>query len=156
MLKFFLLFSFLFTPLFAEDESLELFGGAQSQNYNFWGEFFHMMMTLGFIIILILVSVWVLKKIMRGRVQTLNRSNGIKILERRPLNPKASLYLVDILGKGVVISESQSGIQVITEFSHDTNIKELYEEMLDQHSPSTGIKESLTSKLRKLTSKHAR
>ncbi len=156
MRKIFIICSFFFTSLLADETVSEFLGNTpDTQSYSYWGEFVNMLLTLGFILILIFVSVWVLKKIMRSRVQNLNRSNGIKILERRPLNSKSSLYLVDILGKGVVISESQSGIQVITEFSDTTKIDELYEHLQEEQEPRLSFRETFTKKLRKLTSKNA-
>lgn len=130
-------------------------GGQEGQTYNYWAEFANMLMTLAFIIVLIIVTVWVLKKVMRSRVQNLNRSAGIKILERRPLNQKSSLYLVNILGKGVVISESQAGVQVITEFSEETNIEKLLEQLQAEQNSQVSFRESFTKKMKRLYSKNA-
>ena len=102
---------FIFTPLFADDTINEI-TAKEGKTYNYWGEFVNMLITLAFVLVLLFATVWFLKKIMRSRVHSLNRSNGIKILERRPLNSKASLYLIEILGKGVVIAESQAGIRL--------------------------------------------
>lgn len=122
------------------------------QSYNYWGQFVNMLVTLGFILVLIFASVYILKRLMRSRIQHLNRSTGIKILERRALHSKASLYLIDILGKGVVISESQAGIQVVTEFPPDVKVEEKLDEL--QEEP-TAIRESFAKKLRRLASKNA-
>jgi flagellar biogenesis protein FliO len=123
---------------------------AIGQSYNYWGQFVNMVVTLGFILILIFISVYVLKRLMRSRIQHLNRSTGIKILERRSLNSKASLYLIDVLGKGVVISESPAGIQVVTEFPSDVKVEEKLEELLEEPTP---IRESFTKKLRRMLPK---
>jgi|GEM_PF-5012851 flagellar biosynthetic protein FliO len=135
---------FICTSLFA-DESAPL----ESQTYNYVSQFVNMLMTLGFVLALIFASVWLLKKIMRSRMQTLNRCNGIKILERRPLHPKASLYLVDILGKGVVISESPAGIQTVTEFPQDVNVQELLEEIQETQVPAESLPATLAKTLKK-------
>lgn len=149
------LFLFFFTPLCADDTVNEIVA-KEGQSYNYWSEFVNMLVTLAFVLILIFVTVWLLKKIMRSRVQTMNRSNGIKILERRPLNPKASLYLIDILGKGVVISESQAGIHVVTEFPDDVKIEELFEQLQEEQKPtSIPFRETFAKKLRKVISKNA-
>ncbi len=149
----FLLFIFfIFRPLFG-DEAINGISVEEGQNYNFISEFVNMLVTLVFVLILIFVSVWLLKKIMRSRTQTLNRSNGIKILERRPLNQKASLYLLDILGKGVVIAESQAGIQVITQFEENVRIEELYGQLKEDKAPSLSFGETLAKKLRRSSTK---
>ncbi|MBI3901077.1 MAG: flagellar biosynthetic protein FliO [Chlamydiia bacterium] len=120
-----------------------------SQDYNYMGEFINMLITLAVVLSLIFLTIWMLKKVMRSRVKALNRSNGIKILERRPLNPKASLYLVDILGKGVVISESPSGIHVVTEFPEHVNIQELLSQVEEQQEPKPSFTE-IFSKLKRV------
>lgn len=144
-LVFFLLF---FTSLLA-DETVNDITAQEGQSYNYLGEFVNMVMTLAFVLVLIFVSVWFLKKIMRSRMQTLNRSNGIKILERRPLNQKASLYLVDILGKGVVISESQAGIHIVTEFPDTVKIEELLEQLQGEQQPRPSFWELCVKRLKK-------
>lgn len=96
----------------------------ESAHPSYLKEFFNMILTLVFVLSLAFISVFFLKKIMRSKMTHFNQATGIKILERRALNPKASLYLVDILGKGVVIGESQSGgIQLITEFPSNTDLE---------------------------------
>ena len=147
MKKFFVLALMFFTSLFADETVNEI--TKEGPSYNYWAEFVNMLLTLGFVLILIILSVWVLKKIMRSRIHILNRSNGIKILERRPLNQKSSLYLVDILGKGVVIAESPAGIHKICEFSDEVNVEELFEQLQEEQKPLPSFKE----KLSKLTSK---
>lgn len=154
MRKFFFLLLFIMLPLIAENQSQGSFvefteQTAEGQTYNYWGEFVNMLLTLVFILALIFLSVWVLKKIMRSRLKHLNRSTAIKVLERRPLNPKSSLYLVDILGKGIVVSESPSGIQLVTEFAEGVNVEQLMEELGGAPAPIS-FRKSLADKIRKL------
>ncbi len=131
-------------------------GTLEGQSYNYMGQFVNMLLTLGFILILIFISVYVLKRIMRSRIHQLNRSTGIKILERRALNSKSSLYLIDILGKGVVISESPAGIHVVTEFPGDVKVEKKLEELLEEPSDiKISFKEKLKFALRKPGQKHA-
>ena len=70
------------TPAFADD-----LVDMEGSTYNYGSQFVNMLLTLSFVLVLIFASVWLLKKIMRSRLRTLNQCNGIKILERRPLNP---------------------------------------------------------------------
>jgi flagellar biosynthetic protein FliO len=112
--------------------------GGEGQTYNYASQFVNMLLTLGFVLVLIFASVWLLKKIMRSRLQTLNRGNGIKVLERRPLNQKASLYLIDILGQGVVVAESAAGIHLITTFPPEVNVQEMFDALQNEPQPSLG------------------
>jgi len=69
--------------------------------------FVKMIATLLGLIILIILSVWMLRRISQGRFSSFNSQKGIKILEKRPLSAKSMLYLVEVRGKKVLISESQ-------------------------------------------------
>lgn len=139
---------FLAAHLFGEEGGSETVN--EGQRYSYLGEVVNMLITLCVILVLIFLTVWFLKKMMRSRVKTLNRTNGIKILERRVLTQKSSLYLVDVLGKGVVISESAAGLQLITEFPEGIQVSELYEKLQEAQPESIPFSETLSKKLRKL------
>ena len=78
--------------------------------YNFASEFMRMLSILGMMILVLLIVSWVLKRMMSTRMERLNTDSTIQILERRPLGPKAALYLLEVEGKKMVIAESPSGI----------------------------------------------
>lgn len=82
------------------------------------GAFIKMMLTLLALIALIVISVWMLRRISRGRMKQMNFGRTIKVLERRPLSAKSILYLIEVSGKKVLISESQLEIQTITTADH--------------------------------------
>ena len=96
---------------------------SEGKSYNYWGEFVNMIITLMIVVALIFISVIVLKRIMRSRMQQVNRGAQIKIMERRPINQKTSLYLINIAGKVVMIGESPAGLNLITELP-DVEIEE--------------------------------
>lgn len=82
------------------------------------GAFVKMMLTLLGLILLIVISVWMLRRISHGRMKQMNYGRTIKVLERRPLSAKSILYLVEISGKKVVIAESQIEVRMITTADH--------------------------------------
>ena len=132
---------------FAENGSslLELASDfSEGKSYNYWGEFVNMIITLLIVIALIFLSVIVLKKIMRSRMLQVNQGAKIKVLERRAINQKTSLYLVEIAGKAVVIGDSPAGLNLITELP-DLVLDE--EEEIAPHP--------FTSKLRSLIKRNA-
>ena len=88
---------------------------AETLKYDFWAEFIKMVTVLSGVIALLLITSWFLKRVMSQRVEQLNKFNAIKVIERRVLNPKAALYLIEVPGKKLVISESTAGINCITE-----------------------------------------
>lgn len=81
--------------------------------------FMSMLASLGIIIALLLIVSWFFKKMMNTRLQQLNTTSDIKILERRSLSPKATIYLLEIKGKGIVIAESSNGLTRLADFNPD-------------------------------------
>lgn len=134
------------------DEMVALEEGA----YNYVGEFINMMLTLGAVIAVILLSVWILKRLMRAKLHQLNRDASIRILEKRALGPKSALYLVDVLGKGIVLADSPSGLSLIKEFPNDVDIDTLIQEHLAApEEPRPSLTEQLTQKFKLMASKRA-
>lgn len=91
------------------------------EEFHYWHEFFKMMLILGAILGSVLLLAWFLKKFLNKRVKILNHENTIKILERRNLSQKSMLYVVEVSGKQLLISDSQnSGVQLLSELHKDT------------------------------------
>lgn len=84
-------------------------------NDHFLSEFINMLATLAIIIILILIVSWFLKRMLNTRIQQINTTSDIKIIERRALTPKTTIYLLDIKGKGVALAESQNGVVLLSD-----------------------------------------
>jgi len=79
-------------------------------------EFVKMLLALGFILVLIFVGAWVFKRLVSQKLYQANMSSSIKVVERRALSPKASVYLLDIEGRGVLIGETATEITRLAEF----------------------------------------
>lgn len=110
-----------FQPIFAEESPKQQeqvdqnnFFDSMDAPVSYKGAFVKMMLTLGALIVLIVISVWMLRRISHGRMKQMNFGRAIKVIERRPLSAKSILYLVEINGKKVVIAESQLEIRAIT------------------------------------------
>jgi len=88
---------------------------------NFMKEFMKMLVTLGAIITVLLLISWMLKRFTNSRIQQINESSHIKILERRSITQKTSVYLLDIKGKQVAIVESHNGLLLLPEVKIDEN-----------------------------------
>jgi flagellar biogenesis protein FliO len=86
---------------------------------NFQAKFINMLVMLALLIGLMLLASWFLKRMMRTRLNQMNTSSSIKILETRYISPKTTIHLLDILGKGIVIAESNTGANYLTEISLD-------------------------------------
>jgi len=77
------------------------------------GAFLRMMLTLLGLLALIVVSVWMLRRVSQGKMKQMNSGRSIKVIERRPLSAKSILYLVEIDGKRVVVAESHLEVRTI-------------------------------------------
>ncbi len=65
------------------------------------------------LLVLVILTVWMFKRISNGRLQTFNYLKSVKILEKRPLSPKSMLYLIEVSGKQVLIAESQLEVRTV-------------------------------------------
>lgn len=87
-------------------------------------DFFHMLLVLFFVILILFVVVKLLKKLMSTRLRQINEGSRIKIIERRSLNPKASLYLVEIDGRPLCVGESPQGVHLVADLSSSESREE--------------------------------
>lgn len=69
---------------------------------------------LSVLIALLILAVWMVKKVSSGRLRSFNNIKLVKILERRPLSPKSMLYIVEVEGKKILIAESHLSVNQIT------------------------------------------
>lgn len=76
-----------------------------TQSYE--GSFLRVIVSLIGLVVLVVVTYLILKKLGRGRFGKFGSDKLIHIIERRPLSPKSVLYLVQIENKRVLLSESQ-------------------------------------------------
>ena len=70
--------------------------------------------SLGLILAFVFFTLWMVRRLSHGRWQQGNQHRAIKILERRPLSPKTMLYLIEMNGEQVVVSESQLEVRVLS------------------------------------------
>jgi flagellar biogenesis protein FliO len=75
--------------------------------------FFKMLLILIALIALIFITFWLFRKFMKMRLYQTNLTKSIKILEKRTISPKSMLYLIELEGKKVLISESNLEIRKI-------------------------------------------
>jgi flagellar biogenesis protein FliO len=97
-------------------DSDDFFDQVEEAPISYKGAFTKMMLTLFALILLIVISVWMLKRISQGRT----RGGGgygklIKVLERRPLSAKTVIYLIEVGSKKVLVAESQAEVRTLTQ-----------------------------------------
>jgi flagellar biosynthetic protein FliO len=81
----------------------------------FMSDFINMLFSLGLLVALILIVSWFLKKFLNTRIQQVNTTSLIKIIERRALTPKTTVYVLEVNNKQIVIAESSNGVTKLAE-----------------------------------------
>ena len=102
----------------------------------FWRSFINMLASLGLIVALILIAGWFFKRVLHTRIEQLNTTSAIKIVDRRTLTPKTTIYLLNIDGKQLAIAESINGITALGNI-RTTQSDVDFEEVLDPSRPQT-------------------
>lgn len=123
----------------------ELFEEARKPDDKFLMEFVNMLATLGLVIGLILIVAWFLKRLVNNKLEQANLTSAIKVLERRTLSPKTSVYLIEIHDKTIALAESaEGGVARLAEFpcplskgddDADAEISPSFKKLLDGDKP---------------------
>jgi len=77
---------------------------------NFQVKFMNMLFMLGLLIAFMIIASWFIKRMMKSRLDQMNTGSSIRVVETRYLSPKTTVYLLDAMGKGLLIAESHSGV----------------------------------------------
>lgn len=85
---------------------------AATESYE--GAFFKTILVLVGLLVLVVLTIWMFKKISSGRFRSFNYMKTIKVIEKRPLSPKSMLYLIEVAGKQILISESQLDVRTLS------------------------------------------
>lgn len=75
-------------------------------------------------LILVFLAIWLFRKFSSSKFHTSNQLKSIKILEKRPISPKSILYLIEIGGQKILISESQLEVRMISELKWLENTRQ--------------------------------
>lgn len=89
---------------------------AEKEPDNFQAKFLNMLFILALLVGFMLLASWMIKRMMRTRLNQVNVTSLVKILETRPLSPRSTIYLLDVNGQGLVIAESQMGVTHLATF----------------------------------------
>ena len=95
-------------------------------------EMIRMFGTLAALVVILFIGAKLLKKLMNKRVQLVNNTSGIKVLERRSLAPKSNVYLLEVAGKGFLVGETPSGL---------TNLGHINIELIEDETTPLPIRE---------------
>ena len=84
-----------------------------TQDSRFLAEFFYMLLMLGLLIGLLFFGTYFLRRLTSTRMEALNTTSTIKILERRTLSQRSILYLVEIEEKQFMVVENPSALAAL-------------------------------------------
>lgn len=113
---------------------------------HFMSDFISMLASLGLLVALILIVSWFLKRFLNTRIQSMNTTSSIKIIERRALTPKTSIYLIEVNNRNIVIAEHTHGVTKLSEMGVDES-----EQEEEEPEKSSAFGEILKNKMSKET-----
>ncbi len=93
----------------------ELKKADEAGDSRFAQEFSNMLIYLGGIVAFIYLFMWILKRMMQTRIEQSNQTKNIRVLETRPLNPKTTLYVVEIGNQSFALADSVNGVTYLNE-----------------------------------------
>ncbi len=78
--------------------------------------FAKMMFTFLLLIILLIGTYWVIKRLIRFKLQSGGVAPSIHIIEKKMISPKTMLYLLEVEDKKILLAESQLEIKRLESF----------------------------------------
>jgi len=140
MIRTFFYICMLCIPLFGQEKPLEIEKLAPNTEVpylveetktveapTFYAEFLHMLWSLGLILGVFIAIAYVLKRIMHAKVEKANVTCGIKILERRALSQKTSLYVIQVGNVDALIADTHQGVTVIAKTEGSLDLQQAWE-----------------------------
>lgn len=78
--------------------------------------FAKMMFTFLLLIVLLIGTYWVIKRLIRFKLQSGGIAPSIHVIEKKMISPKTMLYLVEVDNKKILLAESQLEIKRLESF----------------------------------------
>lgn len=83
---------------------------------HFFSEFLNMLGMLGIVLLVLLILARLSRRALDSRMEQLNQSSSIKIVEKRMLAPKVTVYILEVQGKRLIVGETPTGLTRLGEF----------------------------------------
>lgn len=71
---------------------------------------------LGILLIAVFTIVWMMKYLSNKRLYRQASNSAIKVIERRSMGPKTTIYILEVLDKVLCVAENPTGWSVLAEF----------------------------------------
>lgn len=82
-------------------------------NQDFKSSLLKMFFSLLGLVALLAFTIWMIRRFVRTKMEMNYKSSTIQILEKRTISPKSILYVVEVEGKKLLISESQFEVRAL-------------------------------------------
>lgn len=106
------------------------------ESNRFFMEFVRMMSILGIVIVGLMFLSWYLKRFMNSRIEQMNSTSLIKVVERRDLTAKTVLYILEINDQQILIAETHNGVTALGELHPNRRERSSFSQILEGESPS--------------------
>ncbi|AAF39236.1 flagellar biosynthetic protein FliO [Chlamydia muridarum str. Nigg] len=94
---------------------------------------------------------WLFRRFLRSRGHIPSSNSSIKVLDRRVLPSKTSIYVIKVANKTIVIAERGEHVTLLSEFPPNTDLNELMQQ--DQKKTPTPRREMLSGFLNQFKDK---
>lgn len=121
---------------------------------NMKAEVLKMCVSLFLLLAVFLVAVFAYKKYIGSRSSHFHKSVTIKVLDRRSISQKTCIYLLRVVNKILVISETNNHVTLLAEFPPDTDIHQLCSEQTSPTYKQADLLEKVMNKLQKSSNPH--
>ena len=111
--------TFFLAPLVAQDLPPPEIPQIELDNSRFMGEFVKMILVLGAMVFVLLGISWWVKRWNQRSFEKVNDTNIIKIIERRQIAPRVSVYLIEVEGHTILVGETPQGLTRLSEYKSE-------------------------------------
>lgn len=102
---------------FCQKEESE--GTSLLESYSLPREIFHIVCMLLLILGILFLFSWITRKFFHKRLSLFNRQNIIQVVAQRSLSAKATLFVIEVEGKRILLGESSSGLITLAPLDED-------------------------------------
>lgn len=96
------------------EETVPPLPSSTEMTYSYENAFVKMLVTLGGLVFLVVATFWILRRLGKGKFKMGAAGRSVNIIDRRPLSPKTMLYIVEVEGKQILVSESQLEVRTLS------------------------------------------
>jgi len=116
---------------------------------SYFGALMKMLLALGVVLALMIMSVYVLRRLLGHPASLSGEGEAIKVLAVRSLGPKSNILIIDTLGKVVVLGVTGNAMHVITTLEDSDQLNAL-RRLRERHAlPSSPLWDKIRQKVGK-------